>query len=137
MNRDVIVFPGNGESHLALEIEMLLTADMHRALEAPGSRMKRRGDIAPLEPEGFGDETGLCAARVLDGDDGREILVSHFRRKAGPPCRIARLADDGEDRLAVVGDEIGAEQNLVMATGRAHIVQARNVGGGEHGEHAR
>ena len=56
MNRDVIVFAGNGERDLALEIEMLLTADMHRALEAPGSRMKRRGDIAALEPQGFGDE---------------------------------------------------------------------------------
>ena len=136
MNRDVIVFARYGKSDLAFEVEMLLTADMHRALEAPRSRTKRRADIASLEPQGFGDETSLGAARLLDGDDGGEIFISHLGRKAGAPCGVARLADDGEDRLAMVGNEIDAEQNLVMPAGRAHVVHAGNIGRGEHGEHA-
>ena len=43
---------------------------------------------------------------------------------------------DGEDRLADELHEVGRQQRLVVAVGRADVVLARHVGGGQHADHA-
>ncbi len=135
MNGDVIVFARNGESDLALEIEMLLTADMHRALEAPRRGAHGGNDVAALELQRLGDEGRLGTPRLLDGHDGGEVFVGNLREEAGASRRVAAFADDREDRLAVIGDEPAGKERLVMPSSRAHVVYAWNIGRGEHGEH--
>ena len=87
MDRDVIVFARHGESDLTFEVEMLLAADPHRALQATRGRPKGCREIAALEPQRLGDEISLGAARLLDGDDGLKIFIGHLGHDAGPPAR--------------------------------------------------
>ena len=49
---------------------------------------------------------------------------------------VAGGGGDGEDRLADELDEVGGEQGLVVAVGRADVVLARDVGCGQHADHA-
>ena len=134
---DLVILARHRERHLALEIEMLLAADQHRALQPARSLSHRGCDIAAFELQRLGDEGGLQAPRILDGDDGLQLLIGHLGEKAGAPRGIARLSDDGKDRLAVIGDELGCEQRLVVPARRADVVHARNIGGRQDAEDAR
>src|SRR5580704_6491484 len=137
MDRHVLVLAGDRERDLPFEIEMLLAADTHRALHPARSRSKRGLDIAALELQRLADEGRLGAASLIEGDHGRKILVGDPGGEASAPRGSARLADDDEDRLTVVGDEICREQWLVMPARRAHVIRPWNISGGQHGDDAR
>ncbi len=132
---DLVVLAGDRQGDLPLEIEVLLPADPHPAGQAPG----RRGDgglgVAAAQGQGIGDQHAGRQGGV-HVEDRRQFLVLDHRELDGTPRLLARRGGDGEDRLAHELDEIGREQRLVVAVGRADVVLAGDVGGGQHADDA-
>ena len=114
---------------------MVLAAD----LEPAGQAMGRPGDgacgVAALHDLGLGD-IGLGRQRLRDRQHRRSFGdVERDQRRC-----VARggkaLGDHARDRMADVLDRALGEQGLA-AQDRRDVVGAGDVGGGEHGRHAR
>ena len=135
MDQHIIVLAGNGERHLAFEIEMLLPADAERAGEAARACRERRGGIAACEGV-IGQDVASAVERIVDGDqrllrrdlDLAERARRGARRRASrrpprtPPGRRTRpCRRRTSDRRP--------------STGLTSFLPG-NVGGGEHGDDA-
>jgi hypothetical protein len=135
VDRDVFVFAGHRECGLAFEIEMLLTADGDASLDD----VRRRGDrsiyvtafhrVRRLQVRARGH-------RVGNGEKCRQFLVVDARQLRRGSGSLQRLGRHGEQRLAPVLHEPVGEHRVVAHHG-ADVVDARNVGRGENGDHPR
>ena len=134
MDGDIAVLSGHGEGDLTLEIEMLLATDVDPARQLVRGGLDGPGGIAP------GHDGGCLQKRfrvhgLVDGDDGRQVLVvdpGQTRRRAG---RLQRLGGDGEQGLAGIFDQTIGEQRVV-AHRRADVVGPGDIGGADHTDHA-
>ena len=136
---------------LAFEVELLLAADLERAVE-PARRLRDRRLRAAFvgRAHQVHRRQHILAFRVgllrrddrWCGLDGQHILG--FR--GGASCDVAGFGDDCENRLTEVADfaprrsivvlpEIA--QDRVVVNDRAAIVRARDVGGRQHRDDAR
>jgi hypothetical protein len=66
--------------------------------------------------------------RFIHGQHGGQRLVINNRQKGGAAGLIAALGGDREQRLAVILDQALGEHRLVVAMGRADVVDAGNIG---------
>ena len=92
---DVLVLAGNGKGDLAFEIEMLLAADPHPALQPVRRRGDRRGRVAALQRQWRRHQPAVDRIEPGNVDDGRQFLVFDLGQPAGAPRLFARLGDDG------------------------------------------
>ncbi len=136
-HQHVLILAGNGERDLALEVEMILTADRHRGLEPARTGLQRCGDIAALELQRLRDQRPAGFARRSDIEQRRGFFINRL----GQQRRLPRLAPcprhHRKERLAVMRDHIRRENRLVMAVRRGDVVDAGNIRHRQHGEHAR
>jgi hypothetical protein len=130
--RHVLVLAGDGERDLAFEVEMLLTADRHRAFQPARARGHGRRDIAAFELERVGDEPAAGRTRGGDVEERGLFGVLCLRQHGGMAGLFARFGDHCEERLAVEPDPIGREDRLVMAMRRGDVVGAGNIGRRQH-----
>ena len=130
VNQHRAVFFRNRVRDHALEVELVLAADVDPALQAVRRGGDRRPRIAAHEALGRQHER-LIPERFLGRKIGFQVLVFDY----GEPCCAARLfhrlRGDREDRLAEVLDHRGGEDRIVGDDG-AVVVFARNIPGGDH-----
>jgi len=137
VHHHVAAFLRQRQRGLALEVEMLLSAHFQ-----PAGQGQRRGlqpglDIAEAVDARTFLEAGICGERLVDGEDRR------FRGDLGPAerCRPPRSAmaggGDEKQRLAHVMHRPVAEERLVMKRRGRAIGEGIEIGGGQHGHHAR
>ncbi len=74
----------------------------------------------------------LGGQRFGDRQDRRQRFVFDLHRVGGQAAGITRFADDQRDQLAVKGNFLVREQDLILAD-RAHVVFAGHVLGQQHG----
>ena len=123
--------PGTRSADLAFEIELLLAADAQPA----GAAGAAPRDAPPRRRRAAGQRIGDQDARRqrrLDVEDRRQLLVLDHGELGRAARRVARCRGDGEHRLADELDELRRQQRVVVATSRADVVLARDVGGGQH-----
>jgi len=133
LDEDLSVLVHVGERAVGLEVEVLLPGELDLAAED----MRRGGqaglDIPPLH-------VGLAALEVFGRDrlahrDQRgQWLASDRDRERPPASGLDRLGQDPAHRVAVEHDLGGKERFVVLDAG---VVDARDVGGGEHPDNAR
>ena len=130
---DLVVLSRHGQGDLSFEVEMLLPADAHPTIEQ-AARCGGDGGlgVAAAQGERVGDERRRSASPLHGVEDGRQLRVLDVRQRRGAAGLVAGAGGDGEDRLADELDQVGRQQRLVVAVGRADIVLARHVGRGEH-----
>jgi hypothetical protein len=134
MDQHGAVLVGNGQRHLAFEVEMLLAADPQRA----GQTVRRRSDgrFRLAAPELVRRQhLGLCGKALIDRDDGACRLDLDDPEAGGTAGLIARGGDHGKHHLAMEHDAAVGEDRIV-AHGRAAVVDTWNVGHGEDGKNA-
>ena len=136
IDRDLVVLARDGERDLAFEVEMLLPADVHPAGEPARCGGDRGPGVAAAQGQRVGDQDA-AGQRRLDIQDRRQLLVFDHGELRRLPRLLAGRGGDGEDRLTDELDEIGREQRLVVAMGRADVVLAGDVRGRQHAHHAR
>ena len=133
VHEDPAVLARHREGDLALQVELFLPAD------APPARQPVRGGgqggarVAALERHGRQHERAL-RERILDREDGRELLVLDARQPRRAARLVDRRRDDEEDRLADVLDLLGRENRIVVHD-RADVIAARDVCRGIDGDH--
>ena len=132
---DVALFPRGGQSHLAFEIEMVLTADGEAALQAPGRGRQGGGRVAARHTLALLDgQVGGAGGRDVDG--GRQVLIRDHSLGGSGAGGGDGGGGDGEQALADIGHGVGGEQ-LVVVDHRADVVLTEDVSGGQHQHHAR
>ena len=136
VDRDLVVLARHRQRDLALEIEMLLPADAHPAGRAGAGRPRS----PPWRRRAAASADRSPARRSAAAASASRIAGSSSYSTIGQRSRAARLLagvrGDRENRLAHELDEIGRQQRLVVAVGRADVVLARHVGSREHADHA-
>ena len=102
--------------------------------------MRRAGkaglDVAALELQRIDDQPAAGGARRVHVGDVRQVAVFDLRETAGAPRRLARLADDGEQRLAPEFDARHRKDRLVVPVHRRDVVLAGDIGMGEDADDA-
>ena len=121
---------------LALQVELLLAAEAEAALQPVRRGGDGRGRVAALQVHRRHDVL-LQTVRLQRVEHRRQRLDRGDLRRQG--CRAPRLAagagDDQEHRLAApVHRTLG--QDRVVVHDRAAVVDAGNVGGRQHRDHA-
>src|SRR3546814_17065071 len=74
---------------------------------------------------------------VLEAQHRRQRLVVDGGKAGGTARLVARLRRHDENRLAGIFDDDLLKERLVVTVGRADVVHARGVGGGEPNGEAR
>ena len=128
----LVVLAGDRQRDLALEIEMVLAAEPHAVLDAPGCRRDRRGRITALQDQRRGDLLVLDRIEVPDVDHSRQLVILDHGQARRAARLLASLGHYGEDRLAVELHLAFGEHRIVMHVARRNIVLARHVGMGQH-----
>ena len=136
IDRDVVVLARDGEGDHALEVEMVLAADAHPALQPVRRRGQRRGDVAALELQGLGDERIVRVDRGCDVGHVRQVAVFDLGELRRAPGSVAGLRDHREQGLAVELDRALDEDRVVVLAHRADVVVPGDVGTGQHTDHA-
>ena len=132
----ILVLAGHGHGDLTFEIEVILPADAETALDATRRRRHRGTGIAAPQGQRIGH---IIMTRIPGGDriqrEGQGLILDLclLRSAAG---LIAALGDNGEDRLAPEQHMVLGEDRIVMLAIGRDIVDARQVGGGQHAQHA-
>ena len=134
---DVAVLARHGEGDVAFQIEVLLAAEIHRALDAPRRSGHRRIEIAAIEAHRLGDEVQAAGGLTVltgggDVENRRQFLIADLGLGRGQARFVAGAGDHGEDRLAVEHHLALGEDRVVVMVGGADVVDAGNVGGREH-----
>jgi hypothetical protein len=127
---------GNGKRNLALEIEMLLSADPYRTRDLQRRIGDGFGSIAAAEFVSWQHIVSPLIERVLDGhcrQFGRDLDPCEARRVAGG---IAALRNDSKDDLTVEYD-LALGEDWVIACNRAAIIEAWNVARRQNRDNAR
>jgi hypothetical protein len=136
MDEHVPILHGDGERDLALEIEMILSADIDPAAEAMACRLERARRIAAAHFIGVEHEAPLRQC-VCGRQDRREVLVLDGGQLRRHPGGVDGLGRHGEQHLAGELDLVGREDRVVMLADRADIVDAWYVGRRQNQHHAR
>ena len=132
VDRDLVVLARDRQRDLALEVEVVLAADRRsgpRAAAAP-----RRAPPRRRRARASADRSRACRSaapprrRAAAGSSSYSTTASRAARRASS----RRLGGDREQRLADILDHRRREQRLVVAMGRADVVDARHVGRGQH-----
>ena len=129
----LVVFPGSRERRLALEVEVLLAADPHPALEPVRGGGDRGRRLAAQELVG-GQHLGAGGETVVHGDARRDRLDVDAGTTRGAARLVAGLGDHREHHLSVKED-LAVGQDRIVSEGGAAIVRAGNVRGGQHRQH--
>ncbi len=120
---------------LTFEIELLLPADVELAAHSPRRRDHGGGRVAALKMHRR-QHIRLQALRFLRCQHGHQHVVVDPGEARGASRRGVRRSNHDEHRLADILDEPVGEDGIVVDDGAA-IVRAGDVGGGQHGDHAR
>ena len=131
----LVVLAGHRERRLSLEIEMLLAADAHGSGETAGGGGDRGGRL-PAPELVRGQHLAAPSEAIVHGDARRARLDLDAGASRGPAGRIAGGRDDREHHLSVKED-LACGEDRVVAEGRAAVVRAGNVRGGEDRDHPR
>ena len=135
MDPHLVVLAGNGKRHLPFEVEVLLAADAHDAVEpvrCGGDCLRRLA-----APELVGRQHLVRGGEpVVQGDAGSLRIGFDARAACGAACGVAGRRDHREHHLPVKQDLAGRE-NRVVPEGGAAVVHAGNVVGGQNGQHSR
>ena len=134
-DRDLVVLARQGHGDLALQVEVILAADRHAPGDAPRRPLERRRRITARQGQRIRDQRALGLSG-LEGDHGVQRRGLHDGETGGPARLIPRLGRDREEGLAGEEQPVGREDRLVVAVGRADVVDARDVGRGEDRDHA-
>jgi hypothetical protein len=131
---DLPLLAGGRKGYLPLEVEMLLSTDREGSGEAMLRSIECSMRVAACHP-----------LRLFDGRSGGTRVGDRYecRLRDGGEHRLARgfargidaVGGDQEQRLARVEDRVGREERVV-AGGRAHVVDAGDIGGGVDRDHA-
>ena len=129
------VLAGRAVGHLALEVELLLTAHRPLALQP----MRRRGQLLrrlAADPAHRRQHEGFRRAGRAWIELGRQHFVVNHRAARGAAGDIDAGGNHREHRLAdVMHFTVG--KNGIVVDDRAAVVAARNIRRGEHRHHAR
>jgi hypothetical protein len=113
---DLVILAGNGKGDMAFEIEMILPANAHLALE-PERRCRKPGlDIAALELQRAGHQRIIRVHRRANIGDMRQILIGDHGELGRAPRLIAGLGNHGKHRLAVKQHLVSCQDWLVSGT---------------------
>jgi hypothetical protein len=133
-HQHALVFLRHGVGDLAFQVELLLPADIQLALDRMRRAFERLLELAAREPHRR-QHVRLRGLGRLRGQDRRQFVVSDFGQARGAAGLIVGFGDHDEDRLADVHHQsIG--KNRIVVDDRAAVVDAGDIGGGEHGDHA-
>ncbi len=134
VNQPLVLLLRQRVGHLALKVEVLLTADLQRATQGVrGAGQGLRG-ISPADKHRWQHIT-LCRQRILDRQNGRQRFNTEFDQ---PGCGAGLHYAGGHhqtDDLAHVLHRVDGKNGLVMGKGRQHRV-ANNVTRKNHITHA-
>ena len=130
----LVVFAGHSQSRLPLEVEVLLAADAHAAVEPVRGGVNGGGRLPAPELVG-GQHLGTDGEALIDGDAGSDRLDVDAGAAGRAPGRVAGLGDDREDHLPVKEDLAGREDRIIVEGGAA-IIHAGNVRGGQHRQYS-
>jgi hypothetical protein len=100
-----------------------------------GHSVRRRGDrriglAAPQLVIRQRRNTEIGGERLVERDDRGEVLVGHAREGRGGAGGVRRFRRDSEEGLPGIIHDVSGEDRVVVED-RAHVILARNVGGGE------
>jgi hypothetical protein len=130
-------FMRNGERDLALEVEVLLAADRQATVEAVAGAGERGLDVTAQELVG-GKDFGLRFERIFYRQNGTLFGNLDLGKPCGAARGIPRFGENGEDHLAVKFDLANGENGIVVKPpGGTAVVEARDIGRGEHKDDAR
>ena len=135
MHEHVAVLAGDGQRHLALQVEMLLAAEAELAGHPLGRALQLLDRLAALElvvveHRGAGDDG------IVDVDRRHGRRRRDARQPRRPPGLVARLGDHDEQHLAVEHDLAFGDQRVVADLLGADVVAAGNVLRGQHRDDA-
>ncbi len=123
------VFAGHYRGNLRLQVEMLLAADVQRALQAMRRAGQRGGGIADAVLVAVEDEMAL--AQGLDHVEHRfQVFVLDDRRHGRLARGFQAVGGDRQDHLSDIL-HLAIGQQRVAGHHRADVELAGNVGGGE------
>ncbi len=125
----------DGERHLALEIEVILSARAQAAGQAMRGRRDSRRRVA-TDKRPRREHVALGGTRVVDREHGWQLVVLDHRGRDRPTRRLGGRRRDREEHLAGENDGVGREDRITRMDG-AHVVRARHVGGRHHYDHVR
>ena len=115
MNDDVAVLAGQGEGHLAFEIEMLLAADAELGAQPVRRAVQRGIGIATQDGLSAPAHRPARASAVSMSRIGSSASISIATRSAAAARSIERRRHDHRQRLARELDAVRGEQRLVRA----------------------
>ncbi len=130
-----VVLAGNGERHLALEIEVLLPADAQCAGEAARACRERCGGIT-LGKGVVGQDVAIRIERIVDAHQRPLHRDLDLAEPRGAARDVARLGDHREHHLTVELDRVDGKHRIV-AHHRTDVVASGDVGRGQHRDDAR
>ena len=119
---------------LPLQVEVVLAAHVQPSRDPARGPGQRRLRLPAAHDLGGQDERAL-GQRLLDGEDGREVLVLHHGALGGPARVLRGVGGHGEERLAEVLHHPVREDGI-PGEDRADVVSVGEVPGGHHRRHA-
>ena len=130
MDQHIAILTRKRQRCLALEIEMLLSANIDTAAE--GARRRCDGRIRIAARHGRRrPQKRACLHRRLDGYDRRQLLIADFGKANRSPGRRHRLGGNGKHRLADI-IYLGVGKNRIIAIDRRTVILSRNICGAHH-----
>ena len=116
VDQHVAALPGQGEGDVALEIELVLTADAEAALQPVGSLADGPARVAVSHVVGRQHE-GLAAHRRVDVEHRLELFVVDLRQLRRAPGMLDRRGCHRKDRMADVLHQPIGEDGVVTVEG--------------------
>ena len=133
--RILVVLAGHRERGLALQVEVLLTADPQTPFEAVGSCSDGGRRVAAFKAVRR-QQVGSLSEPVVHGDPRRAGLDFDAGAPRGPAGDIAGLGHDREDDFAGEADRVSGQDRVIPGCGAA-VVPAGNVPRFENGHNSR
>ncbi len=119
------IFLRQGDRDLALEVEVVLAAQLEHALQAL-RRARQAWQRLAAHDRVRGRDEARRGDRLADPEDGGERLVIDAGLARGAPRRVVRVGHDQEDRLAGVLHQAVGEDRVVVDH-RGAVVLAGDV----------
>ena len=132
LDEDLAVLVDQSQGGVALQVEVLLAAELQLALEAVFRRLQPGVRVAATD-RALVALIAVGLDRVAHADQRGQRLVVDLDRLGALPGRVGGLAEHPADRVAVEHDLVGKQRLVVLLTG---VVEPRHVGGGQHLDHA-
>ena len=123
---------------LAFEVEVVLAAGAHGAAQAMRRRAPARAAASPRVTCTGGSTYDCAGERVVDGEDRGQRLEVELARACAARRAVLHV---GRPRPRTPAGprtrRVLVREDRIVVLDRADVVDARNVGGGDHGDHAR